>query len=155
MMKGGYADLYYQMLVKNIRAYKGYSAGATGYVTKTIDINGSPSQWDNVNAVFRDMGVTNYGRDYINAAGTATYVQSAPRNNIQEVRVTKDSSYIYFYIRCEDDITAATDSRWMNIFIGTGTPSSKGFRAVRWDWAPTAIPSISRLLTTFKGRQIS
>ena len=132
MMKGGYADLYYQMLVKNIRAYKGYSAGATGYVTKTIDINGSPSQWDNVNAVFRDMGVTNYGRDYINAAGTETYVQSAPRNNIQEVRVTKDSSYIYFYIRCEDDITAATDSRWMNIFIGTGTPSSKGWQGYEY-----------------------
>ena len=132
MMKGGYGDLYYQMLAKNIRAYKGNAAGATGYISKTININGSASQWDNVNAIFRDMGVTNYGRNYINAAGTETYVQSAPRNNIQEVRVTKDSSYIYFYIRCEEDITSPSDSRWMNIFIGTGTPSSKGWQGYEY-----------------------
>ena len=132
MMKGGYGDLYYQMLAKNIRAYKGTAAGATGYVSKTININGSASQWDNVNAVFRDIGVTNYGRNYINAAGTETYVQSAPRNNIQEVRVTKDSSYLYFYIRCSNDITSPSDSRWMNIFIGTGTPSSKGWQGYEY-----------------------
>lgn len=132
MMKGGYEDTYYQMLAKNIRAYKGNSAGATGYISKTININGSPSQWDNVNAVFRDMGVTNYGRDYINSAGNNRYVQNAPRNNIQEVRVTKDSANIYFYIRCADDIVTSSDTKWMNIFIGTGTPSSKGWQGYNY-----------------------
>ncbi|MDD6203523.1 MAG: hypothetical protein PUC05_00795 [Firmicutes bacterium] len=132
MMKGGYEDIYYQMLVKNIRAYKGLDAGATGYITKSIDINGSVSQWDSVNAVFRDMGVTNYGRNYINAAGTGVYVQQAPRNNIQEIRVTKDSSYIYFYIRCSQDITEPSDARWMNIFIGRGTPSCKGWNGYEY-----------------------
>ena len=154
MMKGGYADLYYQMLVKNIRAYKGYGAGATGYVTKTIDINGSPSQWDDVNAIFRDMGVTNYGRNYINAAGTETYVQDAPRNNIQEVRVTKDSNYIYFYIRCEEDITSPADSRWMNILIGTGTPSSKGWQGYEYIVNRTvngSVSNVERLNSNYTG----
>lgn len=132
MMKGGYEDTFYQLLAKNIRAYKGISAGATGYISKTIDINGSITQWDNVNAIFRDMGTTNYGRNFQNVAGTGYYVQPAPRNNIQEVRVTKDSGYIYFYIRCADTITAPSGTKWMNIFIGTGTPSSKGWQGYNY-----------------------
>lgn len=127
MMKGGYGDTYYQLLVKNIRAYKGNAASNPGYVRKTVDIYGSASQWDSVNAVYRRIGAQTYGRDYINAAGNARYVQPEPRNNLQEVRVTSDSSYIYFYIRCSKDIVSASDARWMNIFIGRGTPSQKGW----------------------------
>ena len=132
MMKGGYGDTYYQLLVKNIRAYKGNAASNPGYVRKTVDIYGSASQWDSVNAVYRRIGAQTYGRDYINAAGNARYVQPEPRNSLQEVRVTSDSSYIYFYIRCSKDIVSASDARWMNIFIGRGTPSQKGWNGYEY-----------------------
>lgn len=124
MMKGGHADNFYQQLIRNVRAYRGVSAGSTGYINKTVNIYGNVSQWDNVNAVFRDIGVTPYGRNYYNAAKTAKYVQAAPRNNLQEVRVTKDANYIYFYIRCSDNITSPSGTEWMNIFINEGTPAS-------------------------------
>ena len=98
--------------------------------------------------------MTNYGRNYINAAGTETYVQDAPRNNIQEVRVTKDSNYIYFYIRCEEDITSPADSRWMNILIGTGTPSSKGWQGYEYIVNRTvngSVSNVERLNSNYTG----
>ena len=131
MMKGGRRHLL-PAACKNIRAYKGNAALNPGYVRKTVDIYGSASQWDSVNAVYRRIGAQTYGRDYINAAGNARYVQPEPRNSLQEVRVTSDSSYIYFYIRCSKDIVSASDARWMNIFIGRGTPSQKGWNGYEY-----------------------
>ena len=132
MMKGGYEDAFYQQLITYVRQYKATAPTATGYIAKTIDINGSGSQWDNVNAVFRNKSIANYGRNFINAAGTATYTQAAPRNNIQEVRVTTDSSNLYFYIRSEKAITAPSGTNWMNILIGRGTPSTKGWQGYEY-----------------------
>ena len=55
----------------------------------------------------------------------------APRNNLQEIRVTHDDENLYFYIRAEEAITGS-GSNWMNIFIGTGSPSLKGWNGYEY-----------------------
>ena len=56
MMMGGYTDAFYIQLIKNVRAYKGLEAEKIDSGEKTMDVNGSPSQWDDVSVVYRDIG---------------------------------------------------------------------------------------------------
>ena len=71
--------------------------------------------------VYRNFGPQNLERDAFGAAKTIRYSQSAPRNNLQEIKVTHDAENLYFYIRCENRITEPEGSEnWMNLFIGTG-----------------------------------
>ena len=130
MMKGGYEDSFYMQLIQNIRAYKGTASEATAF-SKSIDITGELSQWDDVTNVYRAIGTTNYGRNSTDCAGQEQYVMEAPRNNLQEIRVTHDDENLYFYIRAEEAITGS-GSNWMNIFIGTGSPSLKGWNGYEY-----------------------
>ena len=91
------------------------------------------AQWKNVKNVYRTIGSTNYGRDNAGGAGNLYYKQAAPRNNIQEVRVANDKNNLYFYVRCENNITAYDGKEnWMNLFIGTGSPSLKGWEGYEY-----------------------
>lgn len=131
-MKGGYEDAYYIQMMYYIRQFK-YNA-AEGMIAdttrKTIDVNASPDQWDEVNAVYRRVGTDDGSRNSVGGAPTVRYQQDAVRNNITEVKVTNDTENLYFYVKCEGDIVVTDDSNWMNLFIGTGTaPTAKGWES--------------------------
>ena len=131
-MKGGYEDAYYIQMMYYIRQFK-YNA-AEGMIAdtirKTIDVNASPDQWNDVNAVYRRIGTDNGSRNSVGGAPTVRYQQDAVRNNITEVRVTNDEANLYFYIKCDSDIAVTDDANWMNLFIGTGTsPTVKGWES--------------------------
>lgn len=131
-MKGGHEDAFYLQTIKNIRQYKGETGKNYLPAAKTVNIAGSVSQWDTGAQVYRAFGTTGYGRDSYDAAGKNRYTQSAPRNNLQEIRVTNDSNYIYFYILSENNITSPSGTNWMNLFIGTGAPASKGWNGYEY-----------------------
>ncbi len=128
VMDGGYEDAFYLQTIKNIRQFKGLTGKNYLNAGKTVNITGAVSQWDTGTRVYKAVGTTNYGRDAYDYAGINRYSQAAPRNNIQEIRVVNDNSYIYFYIMCADNITTYDSSNnWMNIFIGTGNPAPGGW----------------------------
>jgi hypothetical protein len=127
-MKGGYNDAFYIQTIMNIRKYKGVDyTDIKTEPQKAIDIQAGASQWNGINAVYREMGITNYNRDSIGAARTVRYSQDAARNNLQEIKVANDAQNIYFYIRSSEAITSPSGTNWMNLFIGTGTPENKGW----------------------------
>ncbi|MBR5123890.1 MAG: hypothetical protein IKU90_02070 [Clostridia bacterium] len=131
-MKGGYEDAYYIQMMYYIRQYKYNSAEGmiADTVRKTVDVAGTPDQWNDVNAVYRRVGNDDGSRNSVGGAPTVRYEQEAVRNNITEVRVTNDTENLYFYIKCESDIVASDDGNWMNLFIGTGTsPAMKGWES--------------------------
>lgn len=130
MMKGGYEDSFYMQLIKNVRAYKGTPSESKAF-SKSIDISGGLKQWEDVTNVYRAIGTASYGRNSTDCAGQSKYVMEAPRNNLQEIRVTHDQENIYFYIRAEKEITGS-GANWMNIFIGTGSPSLKGWEGYEY-----------------------
>lgn len=111
-------DHYYYQLCANIRRFKGVSEPTETSGGKTIDINGSDSQWDSVtNEYFHYTGST---RDR-NADGWVGlhYENNTMRNDFRSVKVTCDSENIYFRIETVDDITDYTDTAWMRILIDT------------------------------------
>ena len=132
-MMGGYNDAYYIQLIQNVRKYKGISGSPAVKDERTIDIEGSASQWESVKNVYRNIGSKNYGRDYA-AFAVERYTMEAPENNLQEIKVTNDKDNIYFYISSEGDITgySETKTNWMNIFIGTGTVKQQGWEGYNY-----------------------
>lgn len=153
MMKGGYEDSFYIQLIKNVRAYKGTAAGQKA-VGKTIDISGNISQWEDVLNIYRAIGKENFGRDSTDCSGKTPYVMEAPRNNLQEIKAAHDKDYLYFYIRSEKAITGK-GSNWMNIFIGTGSPSQKGWQGYEYvinRSVDGSKGSIEKLSSDFKGK---
>lgn len=137
MMKGGYNDAFYIQLAANIRRYKGISVkNAAPFKSErvTVNLDNDFSEWEDVKAVFREVGSVNEPRDFLGAVPSIRYKMDAARNNVTEVRVAQDEENIYFYISATDYITAHKpgDSNWMNIFIGTGDVSGKGWECYEY-----------------------
>lgn len=129
MMKGGYNDAFFVQLIKNMRAYKGTTSDIkVETVSKTVDLTGALSQWDDVNAIYRDIGAANFDRNAYGGARTVKYTQAEARNNLQTVKITKDDQYIYFYIESDKDITADDgNGNWMNLFLTAGEVRNTGW----------------------------
>lgn len=130
--KGYYNDAYYIQMLDNMRKYKFEGTNET-HIARTIDINGTYAQWYNVDAVYRQFGKESYGRNNKSVDGSISYEIEKPKNNIQEVRISHDANYLYFMIRTEEAITSYDGSNnWMNLFIGTDTPSLKGWNSYEY-----------------------
>ncbi|MDD6204132.1 MAG: hypothetical protein PUC05_03960 [Firmicutes bacterium] len=130
LMKGGYNDAFLMQTAINARRYQ-YSGQELQYkkaVKKTVDITAGTGQWQDVNAVYKMIGQTNYGRSSVGAISSVRYEQAAAKNGLQEVRITSDDRNIYFYIRCDGDIVLEAENS-VNLFIGTGTPEQKGWES--------------------------
>lgn len=112
-MKGGYEDAFYLQLIKNIRRYKGLPAAGSKI---------SPKSYRNVDA-------TSYARDFHGVTDKITYQRSAPVNVLDEVNVSSDPSYIIFEIKTLKDFAAPhAGTEGLHIYIGSGTPSLKGWK---------------------------
>ncbi len=132
-MEGGYGDNYYMQMISFIRRFK----GTDGYVAtdrKTIDINGNFSQWNDVKAYYKDYtnDITNrneheFGGDKdgngVVSSGDIVYKDTSGRNDIAEMKVTEDGSYVYFFVKTVKNITSPSGETWMNLFIGDTTKS--------------------------------
>ena len=133
MMKGGYNDAFFLQLCRNIRKFKGVTADAAATTEKTVDISADAAQWNGVETVYQTPMTTNIARNSTDPSRTITYTEAAARNNIQVAKVAHDADNFYFYIQCENDITAYDGSdSWMNLFIGTGTVSRKGWEGYEY-----------------------
>ncbi len=112
-------DHYYYQLVENIRRFKGTEPLPANNAEKSIDINGSLSQWDDVMPEYNHYeGGKN--RDSKGWKGYY-YTNNTLRNDIVQAKVAYDSSNIYFCVRTAGNLTPSTDSDWMRLLIDTDT----------------------------------
>lgn len=134
-MVGGYQDAFYFQLIDNIRRYKGIrNEDPAVTAPKTIDINEALSQWSDVGFVQRKADSKQMARDEFGGSQTVRYTQAAPSNAISEVRVSYDAEKIYFYIKTKSKLTEPKhgETNWMNLFIGRGKPSLKGWESFEY-----------------------
>ena len=160
-MRNGYDDAFYMQLISNIRKYKGITGDVPPSVGRTIDIHADSSQWNDVSSVYCSIGSQNYGRNSIGAAlHGPSYTLPASRNNLQEIRVTHDSSNVYFYIKAESNITPhdSGQTNWVNIFVGTNEVAKQGWEG--YDYVVNKVPetdgttSIDKLDSTGNGETV-
>lgn len=129
MMKEGYGDNYYMQMAANIRRFKGMKTSLEIPKAKTIDLNRSFSQWNDVKPIYRDHAHDTVARDFP-GCGNYHYHVNSGRNDFRVVKVTYDSKNIYFYAQTHRDITSRTDANWMWLLIdvkGVNAPNWEGF----------------------------
>ena len=126
-MRDGFKDNYYYQTVKNVREYKGGRQTEAAFGQKTVDINGSISQWLTVGPEFRDVYGDTAHRDHVSHVGNMRYTDDSGRNDIITAKVSSDDQYLYFYAECADKITAPQGENWMNLFIKTDKNNENGW----------------------------
>lgn len=132
-MNGGYQDAFYIQLIRNIRKYKGSDGISGTFPRSTIHIKGKISQWEKVTYSQENMDVAYPARDSYGGAMTVRYTQPFPENKLEEIKVTHDSRFLYFYIRFRDKITAYNgNDNWLNLLIGTGDPALKNWESYEY-----------------------
>jgi DNA-binding beta-propeller fold protein YncE len=132
-MRSGYQDAFYIQLIKNIRNYKGLNDNVINNCKKSIDIDRGIKQWDDVKYAYINTDEKMISRNSYGGSKTIKYTQPAPDNRIIKIKVCHDDEYIYFLILSDNRISLknnATNS--MNIFIGTGEPTLKGWEGYEY-----------------------
>lgn len=146
-MKGGCNDAFYMQMTDNIRKYKKTEVPAGKFDSVTP---GADFDWNGVKAVFRKYEAVNEARDEDGKPETVHYVTAAARNNAKEIRAVTDKDNIYFMIKCENAITAREEKTWMNLFIGTGELSLKGWEGYEYVINRSSQGSVDRLDESMK-----
>ena len=133
-MTGGYQDAFYLQLITNIRRYKGVQEKQPEPNTpKKIDIQGSLTQWNDVKYIVRNTDHKFIARDAFGGSNTVRYSQAAPVNKLVEIRVIHDNDHIYLYLKGKGSFNDYDgNDNWMNIFVGTGKPSLKGWEGYEY-----------------------
>lgn len=129
-MSGGYNDAYYIQLIQNVRRYKGVVKKLPKADKATIDINGDLSGWDNVKNIYRNISKAGYNRNSYDFSSKNKLKLDAPKNNINEIRMTNDKENLYVLMVTDKNITLDTQSRnSLNLFIGVGDVSNQGWNS--------------------------
>lgn len=115
-MRGGHFDNYYMQLVANVRRFKGVAKPPFVSEKKTIDINGSFSQWETVFPVYRDFINDTIRRNHPGFGGVV-YTNETGRNDFDVLKVTRDDTNLYFYVRTAKPIRLEGNNRSMQLFI--------------------------------------
>ncbi len=129
-MKGGFGDNYLYQMAERVREYKGSRAQEAAFGQWAIDIQGSIGQWYAVGPEYRDYKGDTTERlspGHVGGKENGMYVNFSGRNDIVTAKVSNDTSYLYFYVECADDITAPEGWNWMNLFINTDCNDATGW----------------------------
>jgi len=126
-MKYGYTDNYYYQMIDSVRRYKGLRPPRTTSNPKTIYIDGSFSDWTDVEPEFRDTVGDTFHRNHDGFGSAGPYVNTTGRNDFLDAKVAYDDSYVYFYVKTEDNITAYTDDHWMTLYINADQTHATGW----------------------------
>lgn len=131
-MKGGFGDNYFYQTANYIRQYRGTREVESAFGQWAIDIDGSVGQWYSVGPEFRDYeGDITHRRSpgHVGGLQYGFYENYTGRNDIVTAKVSTDSTYVYFYVECADDITTNDNKspNWMNLFIDADCNNKTGW----------------------------
>lgn len=101
---GQLKDHYYYQMVSYIRQYKGTNAAPAASAAKTINIDQTAKQWDNVAPSYTAYTGNTFARN-ANGYLTTHYTNTTGRNDIAQAKVARDADNVYFYVECADNIT--------------------------------------------------
>ncbi|RYY54527.1 MAG: hypothetical protein EOO09_14000 [Chitinophagaceae bacterium] len=117
-MRDGYEDAFYVQLIKNIRRYKGVAAESRSSAgTRT----------------YRNVDAIPFARNSPGATDKITYRQAAPVNVLDEIKLSSDKESVVFEIKALEAFKpAAAGTGALEIYLGSGTPSLKGWKGYEY-----------------------
>ncbi|RKX45773.1 MAG: hypothetical protein DRP64_04205, partial [Verrucomicrobia bacterium] len=126
-MKNGFTDNYYYQMIDGIRRYKGTAEPLEASAPKTITVDGDFSDWADVGPEYRDTLGDTAHRHYPAIGHGTPYENTTGRNDLLDMKVARDGSYVYFHAKTRDDLTSHTDPAWMNLYIDADQDKSTGW----------------------------
>ena len=125
-MRGGHGDNYYLQLVANVRRFKGTPAIAKASASKPIRIEGGFEQWRGVGPEFLGHAGKTIPRDFDGACGLH-YVNRTGRNCLVAMKVARDETNLYFYLKTREPIVPAGRMEGLWLLLKTDHDASKGW----------------------------
>jgi hypothetical protein len=116
-MRGGHKDNYYYQMMANIRRYKGARELEPAGPPQSIDLKSHFSQWNEIKPEFRDHQFDVSHRESPGNYQSGPYDNKTGRNDLMNMKVSRDEQYIYFYVSTQKPLTHHTDSNWMLLYI--------------------------------------
>jgi hypothetical protein len=126
-MRDGHGDNYYWQLVANVRRYKGGSPLPEASAPRTIRRNDDFSQWETVEPAFTDHVGEVAARDFKGSTVGMHYTNQTGRNDLELLKVARDTTNVYFYARTTAPLTARTDTNWMWLLIDADQIAATGW----------------------------
>ncbi|MDR1155881.1 MAG: hypothetical protein LBL04_14335 [Bacteroidales bacterium] len=154
-MRDGYGDNYYYQMVDNIRKYKGVRTIPVEKTQHVIAIDGSVSDWLEVENLYSDDKGDITDRDHAGYGSTGQLTNTWGRNDFLSAKVTNDNSNVYFLMKTDKTAVLSNEAP-IQLFIKTPRESSgwEGFQyrihilpgnkaelhvsKGGWDWEKTA-----------------
>lgn len=122
-----YFDNYYMQLIYNVQALKGAAPVIVQDGRQPINVTGDFAQWDSVAVKYYDVEGDTVDRNG-KAFGKQTMTNTTGRNDIVSAKVTQDTTYLYFYVQCADDITKpVANTSWMQLFLDVDSNVETGW----------------------------
>jgi hypothetical protein len=122
-VKGKFHDNYYYQLVDNIRKYKGARPLPNYRSSDNIKIDGEFSDWDKVEAKYKDDKGDTFHRKHPGWGRIKEYVNTTGRNDIIESKITSNDSMIFFYVKTAHELSPKAETNWMSLLIKTQSSS--------------------------------
>jgi hypothetical protein len=124
-------DHYYYQMVSYIRLYKGVNEIPASTKKYSIDIDGSATQWNGVEPVYRSYQNNINDRD---ADGYAGYHHEnrTGRNDITETRAAHDDDNVYFMVKTKNALSPYTDPEWMRLLINVDGRSGNNWEGYHY-----------------------
>ncbi|MFN0130494.1 MAG: hypothetical protein ACKV19_27860 [Verrucomicrobiales bacterium] len=116
-MKGGHGDAYYYQFAAAIRQYKGTPPLPERPTSKSIEISGPFTQWDDVSPAFPDDVGDTAHRDHPGYANHTRYTNTSGRNDIVLAKVAAHGGTRFFYVRTREALSPAGDPGWMWLLL--------------------------------------
>ena len=126
-MEGGYTDNYYYQMVDGIRKYKGIRKPRPASGPKTIKIDGNFEEWASIQPEFRDHTGDTEHRNDKGWGNAGQYINNSGRNDLANMKVSRDDQYLYFYAETVENITPSTDKNWMLLYINIDRNQESGW----------------------------
>jgi hypothetical protein len=124
-MKGGHGDNYYYQLVNNVRKFKGVRPPPRPSGPRTVVIDGSFGEWEEVLPEYLDHRDMKEPRDH-RGYGSTHYTNHTLRNDILRARVCRDDENLYFYVETASAISPPA-AKWMMLLIDVDRDRKTGW----------------------------
>lgn len=122
----GIGDNYYYQMADYIRQFKGIKETPKADNQQTVDLY-DVKEWNNISLEYRDnIGDTEL-RNTVCYDDSYRYINNSGRNDFDYAKVSQDSDYMYFMVKCVNDIVIDNGTNWMNLYINTDSDISTGW----------------------------
>lgn len=122
----GFGDNYYYQMCQYIRQYKGLDALPMADHQTTVNIYDVES-WNNIALSYTDTLHDVELRNSRSYDLSYRYINNTGRNDFDYAKISQDDKYLYFLVKCDNNIIVDNGSNWMNLFLDIDGDMTNGW----------------------------